>query len=165
MQRSAPYASTPIPVYLMAVNGPRYRTLSCVECSGEFLSRESDSFFRIGVRDLPSKAQMNEHGAIETHCGRCRQKYEVFFNLNMQVSRGNLLAYQLSQTLFLAPERIKRSRDTYCLECHHAYFSVSDRVQMISDDSVPIKNITEGLGPLEVRCKFQKCKQRWSIRV
>ena len=165
MQRSAPYASTPISVFLRAVNGPRYRTLSCVECAQEFLSRENEAFFRIGVRDLPGRAQIDEVGGIETHCGNCRQKYRVFFNLQMQVNRGNALAYQLAQTVFLEPEAVKRSRDTYCMECHHAYFSVSDRVHMISDDQVPIKNITEGLGPLEVRCKFQRCKQRWSIRV
>lgn len=164
MQNVAPYAETSIPVHLQSLHGMRYRLLSCVECAAEFLERQGDSYYRIGNPDLPEEAHIDASGGIEARCGNCKQRYTVFFALSISAYRADPLAFQKPQTIFLSPSETKKPRDTYCLECHHAYLSLCDRISMISDDTVPLEHIS-AIGPLEVRCKFNKCKQRWQIRV
>lgn len=164
MQNVAPYADVPIPIHLQSVSGMRYRLLSCVECSREFLERQGDSFYRLGTNELPDEAHIDNTGGISTHCGNCRQQYVVFFSPITVTYRGDALAYQKPQTIFLAPVLNKTPRNTHCLECHHAYLSISDRISMISDNTIPLEHITEGLGLLEIRCKSRECKQRWQIR-
>lgn len=158
----APYAAKPIPVYLTSTNAPRYRVLSCVECAEPFIERQGDDFYRIGNKDLPEVARVDSVGSIETVCGHCQQAYVVYFGLEKQAYKPDPLAYQRPQTVFLAVEENKNMRDTYCLECHHAYLSVSDRISMISDGVLTISHLV-GLGPVQVRCKFKGCKQRWEL--
>lgn len=165
MRNAAPYASTPIAIHFQSTNAPRYRLLSCVECAEPFLSREGDTCYRSNVKDLPEEAHVDEVGGIQTYCGACKQKYVVFFSLQRQQYKANPLAYQQAQTIFLAVEEVKQVRNTFCIECHHAYLAISDRVSMVSDSAVTAGLISHGLGPVEVRCKSQKCKQRWQLRV
>lgn len=164
MQKNAPYADTPIPIHLQAVSGMKYRLLNCVECSREFLERQGDAYYRIGNKELPEEAHADDSGGIPTRCGNCQQSYTVFFATSIAVYRSDQLLYQKPQTIFLAPAVTKAPRNAYCLECHHAYLSVCDRVSMISDDTVPLEHIS-AMGPVEVRCKSNKCKQRWQIRM
>lgn len=165
MQKNAPYAEIAIPIHLQSINGSRYRILSCVECAEEFLSREGEVCYRVGVRDLPEETHIDEVGGIQTKCGHCQQKYTVFFSLQHQQYKADPLLFQQAQTIFLTTEPIKHTRNTFCLDCHHAYLAVSDRISMVSDSVIDIEHIAQGLGPVEVRCKFQKCKQRWQIRI
>jgi hypothetical protein len=161
----APYADTPIAVHLQAVSGMRYRLLSCVECSREFFERQGDNYYRVGVQEMPEEAHVDSTGGIPTMCGQCQQKYVVFFSVVSGTYRGDPLSFQKPQTIFLIAAPVKRPRDTYCLECHHAYLSVSDRISMISDNAMPIELFNESqLGTIEVRCKARNCKQRWAVR-
>src|SRR5690606_22615042 len=101
-----------------------------------------------------------------TLCGNCKQQYIVFFQQSERSTyKGDMLLYQKPQAIFLEPEEEKLMRDTFCLECHHAYYSISDRISMIVDSVMDIAHITDRLGPMEVRCKFRNCKQRWEIMV
>lgn len=163
----APYAETTIPIYAQAVTSPRYRLLSCVECAETFLERQGDMFYRVGNKDLPEEAHVNEVGGIETRCGNCQQRYTVYFSLE-KMERSDYtpdpLLYQRPQTIFIASEPTKRMRDSYCLECHHAYLTLSDRISMISDGVMMLDHLS-GLGPMQVRCKFKGCKQRWELLV
>lgn len=165
MENVAPFASITIPVYLQNLGGPRYRLLSCVECSASFLERDGDSYYRVGVKDLPESGHINASGGLPTHCGKCGQQYTVYFSDRRVPYTSDPLGFQRPQSIYLSTTDHKHMRDTYCLECHHAYYSISDRIAMVADSSVPIEYVSTGFGPMEVRCKFQKCKQRWQVRV
>lgn len=162
MENIAPYADTTIPIYLKAVNGPRYRVLNCVECAESFLERQNDSFYRIGVSDMPEEARISESEGVETKCGSCQQRYTVYFSPIDQNYRGDPLLYQKPQTIFRASEPHRHPRDIYCMECHHAYLSLSDRISMVVDEVVTLENLS-GIGPIEIRCKAKNCKQRWQV--
>jgi hypothetical protein len=52
------------------------------------------------------------------------------------------------------------------MECGKAYYSISDRIKLISDNTIPFEMLDPAkFGPMEVWCKFHHCKQRWSVMV
>ena len=163
MQRSAPYADTPIPLFLGSSTGLRYRTLSCMECGSDFFERNADIMLRIGDKELPQQARLDSTGRIPCVCGKCSQKYTITISLHVETNRGVPL-YMQPQSIYIANAPRKRLRDVYCLECGKAFYSISDRIQQVVDNVTPNTMIT-GLGPMEARCKFQHCKQRWQVRV
>jgi hypothetical protein len=77
MQKSAPYADTPIIVSVQSSVGLRYRTWSCMECGQPFLEREGDAFFRVGSKDMPGEAHLSNGSTIAGLCGNCSQRYTV----------------------------------------------------------------------------------------
>jgi hypothetical protein len=166
MEKSAPYADTPIVVSVQSSVGLRYRTWSCMECGQPFLEREGDAFYRIGNTDLPGSAKIDTAGTIAGHCVNCTQRYTVTVSFNVGTKREGIPLYMQPQSMFVTSEPVKKLRDVYCYECGKAFFSISDRIRMLVDNIVPIELLDSSkLGPLEARCKFQHCKQRWYVRV
>lgn len=162
----APYSETTISVSLGSVTGLRYRTLNCMECGQPFMERNSDKMFRLGNKDLTEEAKPDSGGSIATTCGNCLQKYTVTISTAAQITSTMIPLHMQPQTLFITNEPVKKLRDTFCLECGKAFYSISDRIKLLMDSVTPIELIGVGrLGPMESRCKFQHCKQRWYIRV
>jgi hypothetical protein len=144
----------------------RYRTLNCMECGRPFLERNKDSVYRVGARDMPGVAHAGADGLIHAVCSRCQQKYTVTLSMTIEHDRAGLPLHLQPQTLFIVTEPIKRLRDLFCLECGKAYFSVSDRIGQMIDNVTPVELLDpDRLGPMEARCKFQHCKQRWYVRI
>lgn len=166
MQNVAPYASTPIALSLRSLTGLRYRTLSCMECGNPFLERNSERIFRMGNNDMPEEAHTSADGAIYSTCGKCTQQYTVTISLTATSVHSEVPLYLQPQSMFITSEPQKKLRDTYCLECGKAFYSISDRIKLLVDNVTPIDLIDASqLGPMEARCKFQHCKQRWYVRV
>lgn len=164
MQKNAPYADTPIPLSLASITGLRYRTLNCMECGQPFLERNNDKMFRIGTNNETLVAHVDANGHVNATCGRCTQKYTVTISLNIQPKREGIPLYMQPQTIYVVSEATKKLRDTYCLECGKAFYSISDRIKSVVDNVIPFEMLdTTRLGPMEARCKFQHCKQRWSV--
>ena len=160
---SAPYASKVIPLFLNSLTGLKYRTLSCMECGEDFFERNSDRMVRLGNKNLPSEAHIDSSGKIDCNCGRCNQQYSVTLSLSV-VSNSGVPLYMQPQSIYVISEPQKKFRNVYCLECGKAFFSISDRIQQVTDNVTPVNLIT-GMGAMEARCKFQHCKQSWAIRV
>lgn len=160
----APYASIPIQISVMSTTGLKYRTYSCFECGAPFMDREGDYLYRVGVKDLPEETHVTGN-AVSTHCGRCQQMYELTVARVVQTAKGSVPLYMQPQSIYLNIEPVKHFRNTHCLECGKAYYSISDRIRLVVDNIVPIgmDDLTK-LGAMEARCNFKGCKARWHIR-
>lgn len=166
MEKTAPYADIPISISLVSVTGLKYRTLNCLECGQPFLERNSEKVFRIGTNQAPSDAHVDAGGVILGICGRCSQKYSVTVSMAISGTRVDLPLYMQPQSIFIVNEPNKRLRDTHCMECGKTFYSISDRITSLSDNVTPLNMLDpERMGPMEARCKFHHCKQRWYIRV
>lgn len=167
MERSAaPYADTALTLSLTSATGLRYRTVHCLECGREIIERNKDDVFRIGAVDEPREAKAAADGFIHSTCSRCLQTYLVQISEQVAPSMSGIPLYMQPQSLFIETERRKHLRDIFCMECGKAYFSVSDRMTMVVDNVAPAQLWDKGrMGPMEARCKFQHCKQRWYLRV
>jgi len=166
MEKIAQFASIAIPLSLSSTTGLKYKTLCCVECGHPILERSSDRMFRIGATDLPELARVGADGTIPSVCRKCTQKYTITISMNMQSPGVNVPLYMQPQSIFLAVEPVKKLRDTYCMECGKAFYSISDRIKLLSDNTVPFDLLDPTrFGPMEVWCKFHHCKQRWSVMV
>lgn len=162
----APYASTAIPLYLGSVVGLRYRTLNCIECGRPFIERNADIVLRIGQDNSSRQAHVSADGMIHGQCGKCQQKYTLTLSMAVSTSRGGIPLFMQPQALVITNEPVKKLRDTHCLECGKAFFSISDRVKMIADNVAPVSTLPiDKVGPMESRCRFQHCKQRWYVTI
>lgn len=167
MHVNAPYANTPIVISLTAISGLRTRTLNCMECGAPFMERNSDMrLFRLNSQDMPEEATVGVNGYIDGICGNCSQKYAVTVSVNVERALGSLPLYMQPESVFVVSTPDKHFRDIYCFECGKAFFSISDRINSLIDDSTPISLIEpDRLGPIEPRCKFNYCKQRYHVRL
>ena len=166
MANIAPYADIPITVSIRSVEGSRYRTLNCFECGGEFLERNGENIFRLNSKDYPEQAHVDAGGQIDALCGRCTQRYTVTISVHVERTTSQLELYMQPQSIFITSAPHKHLRDLYCYECGKAFFSISDRILSVVDDITPIGLLDPGhIGPLEPRCRFQHCKQRYQVRV
>lgn len=165
MEKSAPYASTPIPLSLSSTVGLKYRTLNCMECGKEFFERAGDQSFYVGDKTAPEEAHINSEGLYKAICGNCSQQYTITLSVELPAS-SSIPLYMQPQSFYIAVEPVKQLRNTYCLECGKAFYSISDRIKQVVDNLIPLEMIDMlKLGPMESRCKFQRCQQRWFIRV
>lgn len=163
MQANAPFASTAITLSLGSTTGLKYKTLNCIECGDPLVERNGDVMYRIS-KDWPEQARVSANGTIPTTCSKCTQKYVIVISHNVTTVMDGVPLYMQPQSVFIAITGTKKLRDTHCLECGKAYLSLSDRVNSISDNIIPFDLLDpDKLGPLEVWCKYQHCKQRWSI--
>lgn len=163
MAKIAPFASTVISLSLGSITGLKYKTLNCVECGNPILERNSDRMFRLNAQDQPELARPSVDGTISVKCGKCSQKYSLVISFSATPSIDMPL-YMQPQSLFITAVPDKKLRDTYCMECGKAFYSISDRIQLLSDNTMPFDMLDPAkLGPMEVWCKFQHCKQRWSV--
>lgn len=164
MESIAPYADIPITVSLSSLTGLKYRDYSCIECGQPIIERSSERIFRFSS-DMPEEAHIGADGTIPTTCSRCSQKYSIIITTReSEGSLSNMPLYMQPQALFISVEPVKKLRDTHCMECGHAFYSISDRVSMLVDNVVPFEMLDPTkLGPMEARCKFHHCKQRWSV--
>lgn len=159
----SPYADVPIVLSLGSITGMRYRTYNCMECGGPLLERSSDKVFRFS-NDMPQEAHVGASGAIDAVCDKCKQKYAVTISEEVQSAYSNLPLYMQPQAIFVTVEPQKKLRDVYCMECGHAFYSISDRIKLLVDNVVPFEYLDPmKLGPMEARCKFHHCKQRWNV--
>lgn len=164
MEKTAPFASIAIPLSLGSITGLKYKTLSCVECGHPILERSSDRMFRISSKDMPEEARIGADGTIPAICGRCTQKYSITISLGISTKVNDIPLYMQPQSMFITVSPTKKLRDVHCLECGKAFYSVSDRINLMTDNTVPLEMINPlKLGPMEVWCKFHHCKQRWSV--
>ena len=69
----APYATTPIPLWLNSVTGTSYRTLHCVECGEELLERDNDRMYRINDTTRINEVRISGE-QIDVTCGKCTQQ-------------------------------------------------------------------------------------------
>lgn len=167
MTKIAPHADTHIHLSLSSVTGLRYKTVHCVECGQPIIERNNDQMMRIGNNNYPSVARVSADGSIPCVCVNCSQKYSIVATLDTQISSNvGVPLYMQPQSIFMAITPMKTLRDIYCMECGKAFYSVSDRMKMLSDNTMPVNMIDpEKYGPMEVWCKFHHCKQRWSVFV
>lgn len=167
MQKDAPYASTPIVISLSAISGMRTRTLNCIECGHPFMERSSDMrLFRLNSKDMPEEATVGVNGHIDGMCGNCRQKYAVTISIHVERAVSTLPLYMQPESIFVVSEPAKNFRDIFCFECGKTFFSISDRIDSFVDDTTPVAMIDPmKLGPIEPRCKFNYCKQRYHVRL
>lgn len=162
----SPYADKPIHLSIRSISGLKYRVLNCWECGRGFLERNNDQLFRINTQALPYEAHVGADGAVEGLCGNCGQKYTVTISTQVSYASGAIPLYMQAQSIFLAVEPAKQSRDIFCYECGKAFFGISDRIAMVVDEVAPSALIDPAkLGSMEARCKFQHCKQRFHVRV
>lgn len=161
---AAPYASIPISLSLSSTEGLKYRTLNCMECGQPFMERNNEQMFHVS-KNTPEEARVGIDGYIRGICSKCSQQYSITLSVQVQSSSGIPL-YLQPESFYIAVEPVKHLRNTHCLECGKAFYSISDRIKQVVDNLVPLEmvDITR-LGPMESRCKFQHCQQRWFIRV
>lgn len=164
MQKNAPYANTAIILSLGSVTGLKYRTINCIECGNPIIERSGDSFSRL-TGNMPENAHISADGTIKSICNKCLQKYTIVLSQSVQsIKYDSIPLYMQPESIFMEVEPSKRLRDVYCMECGKAFFSVSDRIKMISDNTIPFSILDpDKLGSMEVWCKFHHCKQRWSV--
>lgn len=166
MHPNAPYASIAIPLSLQSTVGFKYRSYSCYECGRSFLERENEHVYRVGDPGQPQEAHVGPRGDIQATCGNCLQTYSLRISLIVQAPRIGIPLYMQPQTIYIASEPTKKLRDVHCGECGKAYFSISDRIKLVVDNVNPVEALDMArAGPMEARCNFAKCKQRWYIRV
>lgn len=162
MEKTAPFASIVIPLSLSSTTGLKYKTLNCIECGQPFIERNGDSMYRVS-KDWPEQAHVAADGTIPTTCSNCSQKYSITM-ASITSNPAGVPLYMQPQSVFVTISATKKLRDTYCLECGKAFYSVSDRISSLSDNTIPFDLLDPlKMGPMEVWCKFQHCKQRWSI--
>ncbi len=161
----APYADLAIPLSLSSITGLKYRTLNCFECGQPFMERNAETMYRM-TDDMPKEAHVGTDGAIAGMCGNCSQKYSVTISVALEPAFDNVPLYMQPQTLFITTEPVKKLRDTFCMECGKAFYSISDRIKSVVDNTIPTEMLDPNkLGPMEVWCHFHRCKQRWSVFV
>lgn len=162
MAKIAPFADTVIALALGSTTGLKYKTLNCIECGHPVLERSSDRMFRLN-NNQPEVAKVSHDGTIPATCANCTQRYSVIISVSPP-SQSSIPLYMQPQTIFMAAVPNKKLRDTYCMECGKAFYSVSDRINLLSDNVIPFEMLDPlKLGPMEVWCKFHHCKQRWSV--
>lgn len=165
MLKIAPFADIAIDLSFSSTTGPRYRTLNCIECGNLIIERSGDDIYRI-ANDYPERARVSADGTIPTRCDRCTQKFSITVSTGFATSRSSIPLYMQPQSIFLKVSPTKKLRDTYCMECGKAFYSISDRINSLSDNTVPFGMLDPArFGPMEAWCKFQGCKQRWSVMV
>lgn len=163
MAKIAPFADIPIDVSFSSTTGLRYRTLNCIECGQPIIERSGEDIYRI-TNNYPERAKAGADGTIPTKCDRCTQSFKIVVSVTVVTSQSGIPLYMQPQSMFLAVSPTKKLRDTYCMECGKAFYSVSDRISSLSDNTVPFEMLDPTrFGPMEARCKFQHCKQRWSV--
>lgn len=166
MLKIAPYANKQIPISLGSTTGLRYKTVHCIECGAPIIERNNTQIFRLGVKDMPEVVKLSVDGSMNTHCHRCSQRYSLIVDTNSSSLNSGVPLYMQPQSIFMAIEPVKKLRDIYCIECGKAFYSISDSMKLISDNTMPIDMLDpEQYGPFESWCKFHHCKQRWSIFV
>lgn len=167
MHADAPYADTPIVISLTAISGMRTRTLNCIECGSPFMERNSDMrLFRLNSKNMPEEATVGVNGYIDGICGNCRQKYAVTVSIHVERVINTLPLYMQPESIFITSMPDKHFRDIFCFECGKTFFSISDRIGSFIDDTTPMHMIeADRLGPIEPRCKFNYCKQRYHVRL
>jgi hypothetical protein len=165
MPKIAPHANISIPLSLGSITGLRYKTMHCIECGEPIIERNNEKMLRVGSNDMPEIAHVGADGSIPCVCRKCSQKYSIVVALSTKMSANvGIPLYMQPQSIFMIPEPVKRLRDVYCMECGKAFYSISDRVKLVSDNTMPTEILDPNrLGPMEVWCKFHYCKQRWSI--
>lgn len=165
MESAAPYADTPIPLYLGSVTGMRYRTLSCIECGREFLERNNDTMYRVGDESQPREVSISAEPVSAT-CSNCRQRYTVQISLSISFERDGIPLYMQPESMYLTAEEHKKLRYVHCLECGHVFQSISDRISQVVDNRVPFQYLNPSkLGPIERTCTANTCGQAWAVMV
>jgi hypothetical protein len=135
-----------------------------MECGQPFMERNNNQIFRIGTNNMNQTAHVDADGFVHGVCGNCEQKYTVTIAFDVSSKREGIPLYMQPQTIYLVSAPEKKMRDTYCLECGKAYFSISDRIKSMVDNATPFNLLDPNkLGPSEARCRFQHCKQRYRI--
>lgn len=163
MEKIAPFADIAINLSFSSTTGLRYRTLNCIECGHPIIERSGDDIYRI-TNDFPERARVGVDGSIPTRCDKCTQSFKIVLAVTVVSQQQGIPLYMQPQSIFLTVSQTKKLRDTYCMECGKAFYSVSDRIDSLSDNTIPFELLDpERLGPMEARCKFQHCKQRWSV--
>lgn len=160
---SAPYATTPIPLYLSSVTGMRYRSINCVECGAEFLERNNDTMYRLNDSELPAEVQVSA-ASVKAKCGNCQQWYGIQVSLDVTLEQGGIPLYLQPESIYLTVEATKRLRYLHCMECGKPFHSISDRVSQVIDNRVPFEYLAPGrFGPLEALCHYNNCGQTWAL--
>lgn len=160
---AAPYADSPIPLYLASVTGMRYRTLNCMECGAEFLERNNDTMFRLNDPDLPAEVAVSGQ-SVKARCGNCQQWYAVQASISVTLEQGGVPLYLQPQSVYLSVDTTKRLRYLHCLECGKPFHSISDRISQVVDNRVPFEYLDPlRLGPVEALCHSQNCGQTWAL--
>lgn len=166
MNQTAPYASMPIPLFLGSTTGMKYRMLNCLECGRPFLERQNEVLYRVNDASNPSEIIIATESSIQVFCGDCHQEYQVIVSEHVVYTKDAIPLYMQPQSLYIVSEPKKRLRFIHCLECGHAFHSISDRIDSMSDNRVPFEFVAaERLGPIETMCHFSKCSQAWSLMV
>jgi hypothetical protein len=163
MEKIAPFADISIPLSLGSVTGLKYKTINCMECGNPILERNGEKILRVRQNSYPDEARLSADGTIPVICSSCAQKYSLTFSVTVGMS-SSLPLYMQPQSIYMAIEPHKKLRDVYCMECGKAFYSISDRINLVSDNVIPFDMLDPAkMGPMEVWCKFHHCKQRWSV--
>ncbi len=164
MQKIAIHADKIIPLSFNSITSLKYKTIYCIECGAPIIERNNSQMFRIGSTDRPCEVHVSADGTIPSVCHQCAQKYSIVITVAQVSNVGGIPLYMQPQSIFMSIEPVKQLRDIYCMECGKAFYSVSDRVKSISDNTIPFNMLDpEKMGPMEVWCHHHNCKQRWSV--
>jgi DNA-directed RNA polymerase subunit RPC12/RpoP len=118
----APYALSPIPLFLSSVTGFKYRTINCMECGAEFLERNNDVMYRLNDYSQPQAVLINGE-VIQTSCGKCQQSYHVQVSINVTYEQGGIPMHLQPQSVYITAEPAKKLRYLHCMECGKAFHS------------------------------------------
>lgn len=159
----APYSDSIIPLFLASVTGMRYRTLNCMECGAEFLERNNDTMYRLNDDTLPTEIAVDGQSA-KVRCGNCSQWYGVQVSISVTYEQASIPLYMQPQSIYIVTDSAKRLRYLHCLECGKPFHSISDRINMVSDNRVPFEMVDPSkIGPTETMCHAQNCGQTWAL--
>jgi transcription elongation factor Elf1 len=160
---NAPYADSIIPLFLSSITGMRYRTLNCMECGAEFLERNNDTMYRLNDDTLPTEVAV-DGASVKARCGNCSQWYAVQVSMSVTLEQGGVPLYLQPQSVYIAVDSVKKLRFMHCLECGHAFQTISDRISQVIDNRVPFEFVDPGkIGPIESLCHFNNCGQTWAL--
>lgn len=166
MAKTAVHADKTIFLSFNSLTGHKYSTVYCVECGQPMYERSSDKIYRIGAVGYPETAKHDASGSILTKCHNCQQKYSMIINTLLSPTAVLQPFYMQPESLFMVIEPVKHLRDIHCVECGKLFYGISDRVNLISDNTIPVKLVSKDrYGSFESWCKFGRCRQRWSIFV
>lgn len=159
----APYASTPIPLFLDSITGTRYRSLNCVECGREFLERNNETMHRSNDMSQPDEIAINGETLLAT-CGDCSQQYSVNISLSVTFEQGGIPLYLQPESIYMEIEANKCLRYLHCMECGKVFQSISDRVSKIVDNRIPFEYLDPSrFGPIQRTCISSNCGQEWAL--
>lgn len=159
----APYAESAIPLFLDSITGMRYRTLCCMECGAEMLERNNDAMFRLNDPSLPAEITLTGQG-IKAMCGNCTQWYAIQVSLTVTLEQDSVPLYLQPQSVYITTDSLKKMRYLHCLECGHAFQTISDRISQVTDNRVPFEFVNpDRIGPIEALCHFPRCGQTWAL--